>query len=319
MLETEKIVVIVSKFTNPIANFFHFLLSTPLGYTILGVILIYYIISEIDKGIFKRKIYKSGGHSGNSRLSLIEALFYGLQAIIKGLIKLGYKLAIIISIYLFLNLIVKFDKTLSATSDALIRQENNQQISCVAKQISRATNIAEINVDNVDYSNFPDIRTSLKIKYFDQIKQALREDVQQIDLAGGDMYIDIRQLNFEYSQISSPEKAVKFPTLIYSELVAKENGIKLKITDSIGIPYYLRKKESEIYGAKKEDYFMCVKKLFSWTVVSPETKLMGIRPFSLPPLHKKLMKSEVITLSIDAAGEIVLNSNWTGTSKPKQK
>jgi len=320
MFETEKVIDFVGRIVNPVAHFLHFLISTPLGYSILAVFLIYFLSTEIDRGIFKRKMYKSGGHTSFARLSVFEGFFFGFQAFLKAVARIAYKLAILVSIYLFLSMIVKLDKTLSESNESLKQQRRNQDLASVMKQISKQVNIAEIKVDNVDYANFPDIRTSLKIKYYDLSRQAFRDDVQQIDILGADIYIDVRQLNFDYSSISSPEKAIKFPTKLYSEIVPQEKAIKLQYLDSIGVPFYLKKKETDIYGLTKDAYFSRIKELLSWTVPSPETKLLGIRSFNLQALHKKVTKSEIITIQLDQNGEIIMNSNWNaGLVKDKAK
>ncbi len=160
----------------------------------------------------------------------------------------------------------------------------------------------------LDYNQVKN-ETTLDIYFYDNEKKDFLPKAQNITIKGRDIYFLSYVLNFEYSQIETGKKNnIVIPYKIFSEEIAKDNGIILNIKDSIGVPYAFRRSETDIYGISKTTYDEQLLSLSEFLKNKKAAKEAGVRSFTGNFVHynKQIYKGLELIIWVEQTGGIVL-------------
>jgi hypothetical protein len=98
------------------------------------------------------------------------------------------------------------------------------------------------------------------------------------------------------------------PYKIFSEEVAKDDGIMLQTTDSLGVPYIFHRDDDEIYGIEKLSYYNRLKEFSEMMTDSEKARKEGVRSFyaAAPHFVNNISKGQKIIIWVEQTGGLVL-------------
>lgn len=280
MEETIQILEKINWFLRPIADAAMYLFTTTSGKIILGICLFLYIIISTSNAVKVRRLFHSSGSSfGRGSLPFFEKAYIILREIGRIIGNLVTKIPVLLVVFLLLFFIVAFSSKIQSFENILQNQQRIKELRTVVKHLDQSYKVAELKV--IDQTTDPETKetkTKIEVQYFDYAGLGISETPQMITFPGKIVYFDAIILNFEYSEIASgTHKNLTIPYKIHSEELSQANGIKLKITDKKGIPYFFHRPEDKIWGISPDEYDQRLVDLVSFIKDEDKAREAGVR------------------------------------------
>ncbi len=295
----------MSWFLDPISNSVLFLFTTKLGYFLMFVFLILYLLLTIGNKLRIRALAHRGV-SGEETIPFTDTLYIAGSEMVNLTLKIGSNVPVLLGIFLFLFTIVGMSTSFSTIDNYIKNRQKIEELQIVVKHLDRRYRVAKMNITSYNPATN---ETSLNIYFYDNEKEDYLQKPQSITIKGRDIYFLSYVLNFEYSQIETgTKKNIVIPYKIFSEEIAQDNGILLNITDSIGVPYAFKRSEADIYGISKTTYDKQLLNISEFMTNKDAAKKAGIRSFSGNFVHynKQIYRGLELVIWVEQTGGIVL-------------
>ncbi len=244
--------------------------------------------------------------SRNLRPSFFERAYIFFSELIKAFMAIISKLPVLLGVFLILFGIVGLSNAFTTIDDYVANQKRIKELQTVAKNLDKSYIVAKLNIEDVDYVNN---LTKLNIYYYDYEKDDYLPNPQHVEIKGHDIYFLNLVMNFDYSEIETGKKInLVMPYMIFSEEVAKDDGIKLQTTDSVGVPYIFHRDDDEIYGIDKADYYARLKEFAEFMSNPEKARKEGIKSFyaAAPHFINRIKKGQNIVVWVEQTGGLVL-------------
>ena len=305
MNESQELLKQINWFIKPVSDFIMFLFTTKTGYVLMLIFLTLYVLFSVMNAIRVRKLAHEA-ISRNLRVPFPEKLYLFLSESIKAFMVIISKLPVLLGVFLILFGIVGLSTALSSVDDFIQNQNKIKEMKTVVKNLDKSYIVAKMEIVDVNYI---ENKTSLKIYYYDYELDDYLPNTQDIEIKGKDIYFLNYVMNFDYSEIASGRKVnLVMPYKIFSEEVAKDDGILLQNTDKDGIPYVFHRDDDEIYGIDKGDYYERLKEFASYMKDREKARKAGIKSFyaAAPHFVNGIRKGQKIVIWSEQTGGLVL-------------
>lgn len=305
MGNSQEILKQINWFLKPISDFILFLFTTRTGYILMLIFLILYLLFTIYNSMKIRNLAHKA-ISRNLRPSFAEKIYIFLSELIKAFMGIISRLPVLLGVFLILFGIVGLSNAFTTINNYVANQKRIHELQTVAKNLDKSYIVAKLNIEDVDYVNNI---TKLNVFYYDYEKDDYLPNPQHIEIKGHDIYFLNLVMNFDYSEIESGKKInLVMPYMIFSEEVAKDNGIKLQTTDSVGVPYIFHRDDDEIYGIDKADYYARLKEFAEFMTNPEKARKEGIKSFyaAAPHFINRIRKGQNIIVWVEQTGGLVL-------------
>jgi len=297
----------INWFLEPISDFILWLFTSTGGYVFMLIFLILYLLLSVANALRVRKLAHQA-ISRNLRVPIFENIYLFFSEIIKSLLGILSKLPVLLGVFLILFGIVGLSTALSSVDEFIEKQNKISEMKTVVKNLNKSYIVAKMEIVDVNYI---ENKTSLKIHFYDYELDDYLPKTQDVEIAGRDIYFHNYVMNFDYAEIASGKKInLVMPYKIFSNEVAKDDGILLQTTDKDGIPYIFHRDDKEIYGITKEDYYSRLKEFSAYMQDSEKARMAGIKSFyaSAPHFVNRIYKGQKIVIWSEQSGGLVLKN-----------
>jgi len=305
MSESQELLKQINWFIEPVSNFILYFFTTRTGYILMLIFLILYLIFSIINAIRVRKLSHEA-ISRNLRVPIAERIYITFSVILKSFLGIISKLPVLLGVFLVLWGIVGLSTAMSSVDDFIENQNKIKEMKTVVKNLDKSYIVAKMEIVDINYI---ENKTSLKIHYYDYELDDYLPNTQIVEIKGKDIYFLSYVMNFEYSEIASGKKInLVMPYKIFSEEVAKDDGVLLQTTDKDGVPYVFHRDDNEIYGIDKISYNERLKEFSELMQDSEKARLAGIKSFyaAAPHYVGKIYKGQKIIIWSEQTGGLVL-------------
>ncbi len=300
----------INWFIEPVSDFILFLFTSSAGYVLMLIFLILYLILSSMNAIRVRKLSHEA-ISRNLRVPFLEKLYLVFSEMIKAFMGIISKLPVLLGVFLILFGIVGLSTALGTVDDFIENQKRISEMKTVVKNLDKSYIVAKMEVVDI---NYVENKTSLKIHYYDYELDDYLPETQDIEILGKDIYFLTYVMNFDYSEIATGKKVnLVMPYKIFSEEVAKDDGIMLQTTDSVGVPYVFHRDDDEIYGIEKGSYYKRLQEFAELMTDSEKARREGIKSFyaAAPHFVNNIRKGQKIVIWSEQTGGLVLKKERT--------
>ncbi|NPA45348.1 MAG: hypothetical protein GXO49_07430 [Chlorobi bacterium] len=300
----------INWFIEPVSNFILWLFTTSTGYVLMLIFLVLYLLFTIMNAMRVRKLAHEAV-SRNLRVPFFEKLYIFFSELVKAFLGIISKLPVLLGVFLILFGIVGLSSALSSVDDFIDNQKRISEMKTVVKNLNKSYIVAKMEIVDVNYI---ENKTSLKVYFYDYELDDYLPETQDIEIKGHDIYFLNYVMNFDYSEIASGKKVnLVMPYKIFSEEVAKDDGILLQTTDKDGIPYIFHRDDDEIYGIDKGNYYERLKEFSEYMQDSEKARKAGIKSFyaAAPHFVNGIRKGQKIVIWSEQTGGLVLKRERT--------
>jgi hypothetical protein len=305
MEQSQDLIKQINWFLKPVSDFIVYLFTTRSGYVLMLIFLILYLIFTIGNSLRVRRLNHQA-ISMNYRVPFLEKLYIIFSELIKAFMGIISKLPVLIAVFLILFGIVGLSTAFSTINEFVDNQKKIKELKAVVKNLDKSYIVARLEITDLDPVNN---LTSLKIQYYDYAKDDYIKDAQNIKIKGKDIYFLTYVMNFEYSEIESGSAInLVVPIKIFSEVVPKDEGIKLMNMDSTGVPYVFNRDNDEIYGIDSLGYYTRLKELVGYMNDPEKARKEGVRSFyaAAPHYINNIRKGMRFVIWVEQTGGLVL-------------
>lgn len=290
-------------FLEPISNFIMFLFTTSGGITLLILTLVLYLFISCGYNIVKKKHLNQESELPE-RLRFFEIIHIILKQFWQTFTGIITRIPLLLGIFVLLMAITGISAGIKSMDTFIENQKKIKHLKTVFKQLNKRYKVAEMNILQANPMNDS---TTLELQFFDYVGMGFAKEKQIIKIKGNDIYFDAIVLNFEYSEIESGiKKNLTIPYRIFSNKVAKSQGIELNLNDKKGIPYIFHRKENDIYGISPENYNTCLEEIISYIKDDKKARAAGIRSIYGNDVHKRVRTGQKLTIWIEQTGGLVI-------------
>jgi len=265
------------------------------------------MIKESEK---RKLLYEAA--TGDDKLPWRDFWFIFTDELGKIIAKIVANFTILLVILFLMLAIVGLSASFTSVDTFVTNQKKTKELSIALKNLSKGYKVAKIEI--LDY-NLRQDSTKLKISFYDYAKNGFVPKQQIIKLPGHNIYFVTYVMNFKYSEIENGEKTnIAIPYLVFSEKITQKDGIKLKIRDSIGVPFIFHRNSSDLYGMNLDSYNEQMREIVSYLNDSETAKKAGVVSSfdSSPYFVKALRKGQIFYIYITQLGGLVAKQeeNW---------
>ncbi len=305
MNNSQELLEQINWFLKPVSDFVLFLFTTTTGYVLMLLFLIFYLLFTIMNAMRIRKLAHQA-ISRNLRVPIIEKIYTIFSELVKTFMGIISKLPVLLGIFILLWAIVGISTGLSGINDFIDNQNKIKELKTVVRNLDKSYIVAKMEIMDVNYI---ENKTSLKIYFYDYERDDYLPETQDVEIKGRDIYFLNYVMNFDYSEIASGKKVnLVLPYKIFSEQVAKDDGILLQSTDKDGIPYIFHRDDDEIYGIEKDNYYKRLKEFSEYIQDNEKARKAGIKTFyaAAPHFVNNIYKGQKIIIWSEQTGGLVL-------------
>lgn len=302
----------INWFLAPIADFIIYLFSTPTGIGLLIAGFAIYIIATIANAIHVRQLAHKAAKSayGRGSIPFLERIYIVLSQTGKVALNTITKAPVLLGIFLFLLLIVGFQKNLEVVDTFIENEERKQQLTTVIKHLSQSYKVAEIEILEQEYDvSSQTTTTTLKIKYLDYAGMGIEEKTQTLSIEGKEIYFDAVMMNFEYSEIENGSRYnIVIPQRVFSNAVSAKDGKPLNIKDENGVPIFFKRNADDIYGISEADFNQRLKDIIGLLNNEEKARAAGVRTIVGDAVHLRVWKGYTLEMWVEQTGELTLKN-----------
>ncbi len=305
MNNSQELLEQINWFLKPVSDFILFLFTTTTGYVLMLLFLIFYLLFTLINAVRIRKLAHQA-ISRNLRVPFIEKIYIIFSELLKAFMGIISKLPVLLGIFILLWAIVGISTGLSGINDFIENQNKIKELKTVVRNLDKSYIVAKMEIMDVNYI---ENKTSLKIYFYDYELDGYLPETQDVEIKGRDIYFLNYVMNFDYSEIASGKKVnLVLPYKIFSEQVAKDDGILLQSTDKDGIPYIFHRDDDEIYGIEKDNYYKRLKEFSEYIQDNEKARKAGIKSFyaAAPHFVNNIYKGQKIIIWSEQTGGLVL-------------
>ncbi|HAN79468.1 MAG TPA: hypothetical protein DCQ31_17735 [Bacteroidales bacterium] len=292
----------------PISDFVFWFFTTQSGLsTLLTLFVLYYLITISYTLYTRRLLHRAAKSYGGGKVSFFEQVYLIVSVSIKISLQIISKLPVLLGVFIMLFVIAGFSKSISAIDTYVSNELRIKELSSLVLQLDRSYKVAEVEVEDVTFSQTNDIKTTMNIKFFDYATMEFSPEVQRIVIDGNMIYFDALVLNFEYTEIAQGKlKNLVLPYRVFSNRVAQVNGIPLNVNVNDSVPLVFKRNPEEIYGLSEPAYNQRLVELFSYFTDTEKARAAGIRSSYGSAVHLKVFKGQKFSIHAEQTGGIVL-------------
>lgn len=305
MNNSQELLKQINWFIEPVSNFILWLFTSTTGYVLMLVFLVLYLIFSVANAIRVRKLAHEA-ISRNLRVPFFEKLYIFFSVLVKAFMGIISKLPVLLGVFLILFGIVGLSTALSSVDDFIDNQNKISEMKTVVKNLNKSYIVAKMEIVDVNYI---ENKTNLKISYYDYKLDDYLPNTQDVEIKGKDIYFLNYVMNFDYAEIASGKKVnLVMPYKIFSEEVAKDDGILLQTTGEDGVPFIFHRDDDEIYGIDKSDYNKRLKEFSEYMQDSEKARKAGIKSFyaAAPHYVNGIRKGQKFVIWSEQTGGLVL-------------
>lgn len=293
-------------FLQPISDLILYLFTTTSGYIILLSILLLYLALSIGNSLRKRRLaIQAATGDRHARAPFVDGLYIIGDEITKTFFKIISNVPVLLGIVLFLALIVGLSASLNTFDTFLSNQQRIKELQLVLKHLDQRYKVASLEILDLNPKNNT---TTLEVSYYGNNNDKV-EKTEEITIKGRDIYFLSMILNFDYTEISSGKrKNIVLPYCIFSEELAKDDGIRLKLWDDNGIPFIHKRGDRELYGIDSSSFAVRMQEIAEYIHDKDKAREAGVRSFyaAAPHYVKSLRIGQKITIWVEQTGGMVI-------------
>ncbi|MBN2894256.1 MAG: hypothetical protein JXL97_20460 [Bacteroidales bacterium] len=305
MNEAYELLQKINWFLKPVSKFIIFLFTTKLGLTLLLVFFVLVVLLMIyNKLIDRRLVYRAA--TNENKIPFKDFVIIILEELSKIITKVVSNITVLVVVLFLMLAIVGLSATFSTVDNFIANQNKIKEMKLVVKNLNQRYKVAKVEILDYDWQTDS---TKMKISFFDYAQNGYLPDVQEIALAGHNIYFLTFVLNFDYSLIESgQEKNIAIPYLIFTEKMTQEQGIKLNVKDSSGMPFVFNRQADDLYGISVDTYNERMKEILLFMNDEDKAREAGIRSFysTAPNFVKALRKGQTFIIWIEQTGGLVI-------------
>ena len=310
MQELYELIQQLDWFLTPVTNAAVFLFTTARGLVLLGIILFLYFIASYAGKLRQRRLQHMAARSSYERGRVPGAekitLFVGHTSQV--LFHIITKLPVVLGALLIVLFISTATNAITNMHEYVENRKEIKALQTTLQHLDQDYKVAEIEITEVDYSQLPDVYTSLSIQYYDYAGLGLREDKQTLTVKGRDIYIDAMVLNFGYSEIAAGGvQNIAVPYRIFSNQVAQTQAQTLEVMDEEGVPFIFHRKEAAIYGITPETYNEKLAEIATFFKDKEKARKAGVRSVYGNAVHRLVRAGQKFELRMEQTGGLTLN------------
>ena len=295
-------------FLKPISEFIIFIFTTKLGISILIVSIILLIVMILYNKLQARKLaYQATDNS--KKIPLRDFVIIVSEELSKIVTKIASNVTVLIVVLFLMLAIIGLSATFSTIDNFITNQEKIKELKLVVKNLNQRYKVAKVEI--IDYDWRTD-STFMKVSFFDYAKNGYLPKEQEIALPGHQIYFVTYVLNFEYTLIErGQEKNIALPYLVFSEKMKQEDGIKLNVKDSTGMPFIFTRQPDDLYGITTETYNETMSEILEYMNDEEKARQAGVRSFysTAPNFVKTLRKGQTFIIWIEQTGGLVIKQD----------
>lgn len=305
MSEALELLKDINWFLEPIKNFILFLFTTKMGFWLLLLAFLAYLIVPAWESVKIRKLaYKAASGFGTGRMPFFEKLYLILKSFSRSLSKVISNIPVLIISFLLLLLIVAVSSGITAVDEYVQNRKKIAELQTVLKQLDKRYKVAEMEILDYDYVRDS---TSLKLRFYDSALGDFADQSQEISIKGNDIYFDAMILNFEYSHIAGLEKQnLVLPYRLFSNKVPQSEGVLLQLNDTAGVPLVYKRKDSDIFGLEPEVYNESLKEFALYIKDEEAARKAGVRSSYGNAVHRRVRKGQTLIVWVEQTGGLVI-------------
>ncbi len=310
MFKSTELLHKINSIFKPIAKLIIFLFTTKTGLFILLLLFILWIYIRLYNRLKERKLQKDAA-TGEDKLNIQEyfAIIFDEITSIFTFIFTNFSM-LLVSLLIILT-IVGLSATFSSVENYLNKREQINNLKITLKNLNQSYRVAKVEVIDRDIRNDS---TTLKVQFYDYAESNYMPDEQIVKLPGHNIYFLMYLINFKYSLIESGEKVnITLPYLIYSEKQTQDEGIHLKLTDSIGVPYIFHRDTSDVYGISYSDYESSIKEIADLITNPEKARQAGVvsQYVAAPHYTRILKKGQTFEIWVEQTrGLVIKQDEW---------
>ncbi len=298
----------INWFLQPIANFIWFLFSKPTGHWLLFAgFAAYLLLPAFDAVRVRILTHKAASNFGSGRTGLLEKIYVFFGTVSKNLGKIITNLPTLLISLLLLILVVAISKGIEGINQFVQNRERIQELKTVLKQLDKRYKVAEMEIIDRNYKGDS---TTLQLRFYDASLDDYIEQKQEISLPGSIIYFDAMILNFEYSEIAENDKQnLVIPYRIFSNKLAQNDAVPLKLKDDKGVPYIYKRNNKEVYGIDLRKYNNYIEEFSSFLTDEDAARAAGIRNFNggnAVHTGRPVRKGQKFIIWVEQTGGIVI-------------
>lgn len=297
-------------FLKPVSKTVMYLFTTTEGQVVLAVLFFLFFVASFGSALWKRKMLHLAARSSyeRGRVPGAEKITLFVSHTSKVLFQLIMKFPVLLAALLLIVFINGVTDSVTSMHNYVENQKEISKLKTTIKHLDKSYKVAEMEVVNVDFSDRTNIRTKLKISYFDYADMGLRSETQEITLSGRDIYVDAYVMNFEYSEIAGGDvKNLAIPYRIFSNKVPQAQGIKLELFDDEGVPFVYHRNQELLYGINKDEFDQYLQKITTFIDDREKARESGIRSIYGNAVHRRVLTGQTYEIRVEQSGGIVLN------------
>ena len=295
----------INWFLEPVKDFLLFLFTSKTGFWLLLLaFLAYLIIPAADALKSRRLAYKAAAGFGTGRMSLAEKAYLIAKSFTRSLSKIISNIPVLIISFLLLLFIVAISSGITAVDDYVQNRKKIDELQTVLKQLDQRYKVAEMEI--LDYNYYSD-STTLELRFYDEALGSLSDKIQEIEIAGNDIYFDAMVLNFDFSHIADQQKRnLVLPYRLFSNKVPQAEGHVLNLTDSSGVPLIFKRKKEEVFGLSPDAYNEHLNQFVEYMNDEEAARKAGIRSSYGNAVHRRVRKGQTLTVWVEQTGGLVI-------------
>lgn len=205
----------------------------------------------------------------------------------------------LITMAAILSVALAMSGTVAKLDEFLSLQRKIKEYSLVLKNLDRRYKVARLECVGQDEG-----KTKLLVRYFDQNGSVPPDGEERLEISGSDIYVDALVINFAYSGIESGERInLAMPYRIFSEKVAQDQGIELKIAKRGATPFVYRRNAAEVYGIDKQTYDQRLGELMATATDAERARKAGlVRSIYGSAVHRVMKKGDAFIVWAEQSG-----------------
>lgn len=209
----------------------------------------------------------------------------------------------LITMTALLGLALAMSGTVAKVDEFLGLQKKIKEYSLVLKNLDRRYKVARLQCLGQEEG-----KTALLVSYYDQNGIVPPDGEERLEIPGSDIYLDALVANFAYSGIESGERInLAIPYRLFSEKVAQDRGIELKIAKRGVTPYAYRRDAADVYGIDKDTYDRRVEELLDAAKDAEKARKAGIvRSLYGSAVHRVMRKGEAFIVWTEQSGGLTV-------------
>ena len=277
-----------------------FLLTTSLGWAVLGAVLLLGFALRLAAALRDRSL---ACEAAGRRLGAGQVLALSFRELYGSLASAATALPTIALVLVGSVLLVGVADSVRKLDEISENRARISELSAVVRNLERRYRVADARVLDADG------RTArLSLAFYDSRVPGKPVRTQEVSIEGSEVFVDALVLDFAYSEIESGRRVnLVLPYRVYGDRQAPADAVELALLDESGVPLLYRRAEAEIYGIDPESYDERLEELMTLLEDGQARRRAGIvRSVFGAAVRRKVRPGDVFTIWSEQSGGLTI-------------